>query len=55
MRSVFAPTHEDLQFAREVLAAYDAALAEGRGAIRVQGRMIDRPMVARARALLARQ
>jgi citrate lyase subunit beta/citryl-CoA lyase len=55
VRSVFTPTHEELQFAREVVAAYDAALAEGRGAVRVRGRMIDRPIAARARALLARR
>ena len=53
-RETFTPTAADLQFAREIVAAYDAAVAERRGAIRVRGRMIDRPMVVRARALLSR-
>jgi citrate lyase subunit beta/citryl-CoA lyase len=55
VRSVFSPPSEELQFAREVVAAYDAALAEGRGAVQVRGQMIDRPIVARARALLMRR
>ena len=51
VQSVFALNREELQFAREVVAAYDAALIEGRGAIRVRGRLIESTMVARARAL----
>jgi citrate lyase subunit beta/citryl-CoA lyase len=53
-REAFAPSADELQFAREIVAAYDTATGEGRGAIRVRGRMIDRPMVVRARALLGR-
>jgi citrate lyase subunit beta/citryl-CoA lyase len=52
--SVFVPKSETLEMARDVVAVYDAAMADGRGAISVGGRLVDRPMVARARAMLAR-
>jgi citrate lyase beta subunit len=52
-RETFAPSVDELQFARAIVAAYDAAAGVGRGAIRIRGRMIDRPMVVRARALLS--
>jgi len=41
--------------ARGVVAAYDTALAEGVGAVTVDGRMIDVPVVERARLLLERE
>lgn len=53
-RAVFAPDPEKLAFAREVVTAYEEAAREGRGAVQVRGRAVDRPMVERARALLAR-
>jgi citrate lyase beta subunit len=53
-RSVFQPDAKTLQLARETIAAYERATVAGRGAIRVDGRMVDRPMVERARALTAR-
>lgn len=52
--SVFVPKSETLELARDVVAVYDAAMAAGRGAISVRGQLVDRPMVARARAMLAR-
>ena len=52
--SVFVPKSETLALARDVVAVYDAAMAAGRGAISVRGQLVDRPMVARARAMLAR-
>jgi citrate lyase subunit beta/citryl-CoA lyase len=54
VRSVFEASNEELQFAREVVEAYEQAKLAGRGAIQVRGHMIDGPMVARARGLLAR-
>ena len=54
VRSVFKPDAEELAFAREVVEGYDRALLAGRGALQVQGRLVDRPIAARARALLAR-
>jgi citrate lyase beta subunit len=37
------------------VAAYDKALAEGVGAVTVDGKMIDVPIVKRARLLLERE
>jgi citrate lyase subunit beta/citryl-CoA lyase len=54
VRDAFAPTADELEFAREIVAAAEAAARDGRGAVRVRGRMIDKPMVARARTLLAK-
>lgn len=50
---VFAPTEAEIAQARKVLEAHARADAEGLGALRLDGRMIDRPMVDRARRLLA--
>lgn len=45
----FAPTAQQLEWARKVIAADEAARAHGQGAVKVDGRMIDRPIVERAR------
>jgi len=44
----------DLAAARRLVAAARAAASVGRGAFRFEGRMVDRPMIAEAEALLAR-
>lgn len=44
----------DLAAARRLVAAAREAAADGRGAFRFEGRMVDRPMIAEAEALLAR-
>lgn len=51
--AVFAVADDALAAARRLLAAAAAAEAEGRGAFRLDGRMVDRPMIEAARALLA--
>jgi citrate lyase subunit beta / citryl-CoA lyase len=51
----FRPNAEEVDHARRVVAAYDAALAEGVGAVTVDGKMIDVPVVERARLLLERE
>ncbi|WP_423603357.1 HpcH/HpaI aldolase/citrate lyase family protein [Sphingomonas sp. MS122] len=43
----------DLEAARRLVAAARAAALEGRGAFLFEGRMVDRPMIAQAEALLA--
>lgn len=53
-RSVFEPNPDALRLANETIAAYEQAVVTGRGAVRVRGRLVDRPMVERARALAAR-
>jgi len=46
---------DEIDHARRVVAAYDKALAEGVGAVTIDGKMIDVPVVERARLLLARE
>jgi len=48
----FAPTSEEVATARELIATFETAMAAGAGAVRHRGRMVDRPIVERARALL---
>ena len=54
VRSVFRPNEGTLQHARDVIRVYDEAVLQGRGVVQLNGEMIDRPVVERARALLAR-
>jgi citrate lyase subunit beta / citryl-CoA lyase len=51
----FRPAASEVEHAGRVMAAYDKALAEGVGAVTVDGKMIDVPVVERARLLLARE
>src|SRR5262245_31868861 len=51
----FRASPEEVDHGRRVVAAYDKALAEGVGAVTVDGKMIDVPVVARARLLLERE
>jgi citrate lyase subunit beta/citryl-CoA lyase len=49
----FSPSAEDVASARRIVAAYDEAVAAGRGSISVDGKMIDVPVVLRAQQTLA--
>jgi citrate lyase subunit beta/citryl-CoA lyase len=49
----FAPSASELQRAREIVAAYERAVGEGRGVVALDGEMIDVPVVERARELLS--
>ena len=49
----FSPAAEDVASAQRIVAAYDEAVAAGRGSISVDGKMIDVPVVLRAQELLA--
>jgi citrate lyase subunit beta/citryl-CoA lyase len=51
----FRPGASEIDHARRVVAAYDEALAAGVGAVTVDGKMIDVPVVERARLLLERE
>ena len=55
INEVFTPSARELDHARRVIAAYDEAVARGTGAINLDGKLIDVPMVERARRLLDRQ
>jgi citrate lyase beta subunit len=50
---MFSPSDEELEWARRVLAAHARGLREGRGAVAVDGRMVDMPIVRQAERLLA--
>jgi citrate lyase subunit beta/citryl-CoA lyase len=50
----YAPSADETEQAKRMVAAYDAALAAGTGAVEFEGRMIDIPVVERARQALAR-
>lgn len=50
----FAPSAEELDRARRLIAAADAAAQAGIGAFTFEGKFVDLPIVTRARALIAR-
>ena len=54
MNAAFTPSDEEVDYARRVIAADAEARAQGRGAVALEGRMIDVPVVRRAERLLAR-
>jgi citrate lyase subunit beta/citryl-CoA lyase len=54
INDAFAPDPEELEWARRVLDARDAAEAEGRGVFEVDGEMIDAPLIAQAETILDR-
>ena len=51
---VFSPTVKEVERARRVIEAADSAEREGRGSVSLDGEMVDAPVVARARNVLAR-
>lgn len=51
----FSPEPAELERARRMVSAYDEAMARGLGAVTFEGKMIDVPVVLRARDVLARQ
>ena len=53
INTAFAPTPEEVEEARRIVSAYEAAQAQGHGATSLDGRMIDAPIVLRARNVLA--
>ncbi len=50
----FSPTLEDVDYARRMLQCWGETLAKGLGAVNFEGKMIDIPIVERARNVLAR-
>ncbi len=53
VNEVFSPSAGEVARAQEVVDAYERAAAEGRGAVALDGEMIDLPVVERARHVLA--
>lgn len=54
LNEVFAPSPDEIDWARGALDVFEQALAEGRGAVTFRGAMVDLPVADRARAILAR-
>jgi citrate lyase subunit beta/citryl-CoA lyase len=52
VNGIFRPTPEAVEYARRVVEAHEAATAEGVGAVQIEGRMVDRPVAARARRVI---
>ena len=50
--SVFAPQAEEIEAAKELIAAYTEAVQNGHGTIDFRGKMIDGPLLKRAQATL---
>ena len=53
INSVFSPTMKEVDYAYEVMDAIALAKEQGKGAIALHGKMIDAPIVARARQTIA--
>lgn len=49
INSIFSPTLNEIEYAYEVLEAIDLAKKQGKGAISLHGKMIDAPIVSRAK------
>ena len=53
LNEAFTPTDEEINRSERMVAAYDAAMAAGDGAVAFEGKMIDIPVVARAERILS--
>ena len=53
LHNAYAPTEEDVDHARRVVAAADKATRDGLGVIALNGKMIDAPIVNHARRVIA--
>jgi len=49
----FRPSEEEIEDARRIVEAAEKAMKEGKGVIALNGRMIDKPVLERARKILA--
>jgi citrate lyase subunit beta/citryl-CoA lyase len=52
VNEIFSPSAAEVEEARRVVRAFDEALARGHGAVALDGRMLDAPVVDRARRVL---
>jgi len=55
VNAIFSPTPEEVARAREVVAAYDRAVAQGRGSASLNGSMIDAANIRMARTIVEKQ
>ena len=54
VNEAFSPSNAEIDYAQRLLAAFDAAEAEGAGVIAFEGKMIDMPLVISARQVIER-
>ena len=54
VQEAYSPSDADIDYAQRLLAAFEAAEAEGAGAIDFEGKMIDMPLVLSARQVIER-
>ena len=54
LNEAFTPSTDDVAYAKKLIAADEKAAVEGRGSFTVDGKMIDIPVIDRARRLIAR-
>ena len=52
MNEAFSPSAEEINTARDLLAAYQQTLSKGLGVFEFKGKMVDLPVVARAKQLI---
>jgi citrate lyase subunit beta / citryl-CoA lyase len=52
VNQAFSPSAKEIQYAKKVLAAYEDALKLGKGAFSVDGKMVDKPIIERAKILI---
>ncbi|MCR5161924.1 MAG: CoA ester lyase [Lachnospiraceae bacterium] len=52
VNEVFSPSAEDIAYAKDVFAAIEEGKRLGKGAVSLRGKMIDKPIVERARQVL---
>ena len=55
VNEVFSPTEKEIEWAEKVVEAYDKASAAGRGAVSVDGQMVDAASIKMARTILDRR
>lgn len=55
LNDVFSPTEAELDWARRVVEAAENAARQGQGVTKVDGQMIDLPLVTRAKSIIARE
>ncbi len=52
VNTVFSPSMKQVQYAKDVFNAIEEAKKQGKGAVSLRGKMIDAPIVQRARLVL---
>jgi citrate lyase subunit beta/citryl-CoA lyase len=52
VNQLFSPSKKEIEYAKKVLMAYEDALKLGKGAFSVDGKMVDKPIIERAKILI---